>query len=264
MRFAVDHDLHIHSTLSLCSGDPRQNAETILAYGKENGFRTLCLTDHAWDPAVPGASRWYAAQPLSRSKSVLPLPQSEGVRFLFGCETDMDKNGVIGVSPKTVEELDFLIVPTTHLHMPGFTVVGNEDAAARAELWISRFEALLDAPLPFRKVGAAHLTCHTIYGDRTPEVIGLLPKEEMHRLFEKAAGRGIGIELNFPARDAAKSDAQVMLLPYRIAKEEGCRFYLGSDAHHPEVLERARANFEEIVDLLDLREDDKIPFLHEN
>ena len=263
MRFSVDHDLHIHSLLSLCSDDPGQTPEAILEYGKQNGFRTLCLTDHMWDPAVPGASGWYEAQPFGRAKSVLPLPQSKGTRFLFGCETDMDRNCVIGVSPETVKELDFVIVPTTHLHMRGFTLNGDEDAKTRANLWISRFDALLDADLPFEKVGIAHLTCHLIYPGHAPEVLRLIPRDEMHRLFEKAARRGIGIELNFPARADVQSGGEIMLLPYRIAKEEGCRFYLGSDAHHPADLAAAKANFEEIVEFLDLREDDKIGLLRE-
>ena len=261
MRFVADHDLHIHSSLSLCSGDPEQNPAALLAYGEQFGLRTLCLTDHMWDPAVPGAMRWYASQPYERCKSALPLPQSDKVRFLFGCETDMDRNHVIGVSRATAEELDFIVIPTTHQHMPGFKLDGREDARERAALWVERFDALLDADLPFEKAGVAHLTCRTIYEERTHEVIALIPLEEMHRLFEKAARRGIGIELNFPAENAAKSEAQIMLLPYRIAKEEGCKFYLGSDAHHPAKLAAAKKNFEEIIDLLDLSEDDKIPFL---
>ena len=261
MRFTADHDLHIHSYLSLCSSDPAQDPAAILEYGKKNGFHTLCLTDHTWDPAVPGASDWYRAQPCARSKSVLPLPQIDGIRFLFGCETDMDANCVIGVSPETVKTLDFIIVPTTHLHMNGFTVKGNESAEERAKLWIGRFDALLDADLPFEKTGVAHLTCHTVYGKRTPEVFARIPGGEYHRLFEKAAKRGIGIELNFPARGMDKTAAEIMLRPYRIAKEKGCKFYLGSDAHHPDALSAAKENFEAIIDLLDLREDDKIPFL---
>ena len=47
----------------------------------------------------------------------------------------------------------------------------------------------------------------------------------------------------------------------RIAREEGCRFYLGSDAHTPAELAKAKANFEAIIDLLGLTEDDKIPLL---
>ncbi|MBQ7474911.1 MAG: hypothetical protein IJS78_03210 [Clostridia bacterium] len=263
MRFAADHDLHIHSGLSLCSGDPEQNPSGIFRYGLENGFHTLCLTDHMWDPAVPGASDFgfYESQPYERTRSVLPLPQSDTLRFLFGCETDMDRGCVIGVSPAVAAELDFIIVPTTHLHMNGFTLEGGEGADERAKLWISRFDALLDAPLPFEKVGVAHLTCSLIFGRRTPEVLEKIPLDEYHRLFAKARERGIGVELNFPAPGTDAPDARIMLLPYRIAKEEGCKFYLGSDAHHPEELRRAKANFEAITDLLGLTEDDKIPLL---
>lgn len=49
MKFKVDHDLHIHSHLSSCSRDPEQTPERILQYAKENGFKTVCLTDHYWD-----------------------------------------------------------------------------------------------------------------------------------------------------------------------------------------------------------------------
>ena len=33
---ALDHDLHIHSQLSLCSSDPAQTPARILQYAKEN------------------------------------------------------------------------------------------------------------------------------------------------------------------------------------------------------------------------------------
>ena len=147
--------------------------------------------------------------------------------------------------------------------MDGFTLDGREGADERAALWSSRFDALLDADLPFYKVGVAHLTCSLIWRNRYLEVLERIPEEEYHRLFEKAAKRGIGIELNFPAQHMDAECARLTLLPYRIAKEEGCRFYLGSDAHHPAGLAAAKANFETIVDLLDLTEDDKIPFLTE-
>lgn len=261
MRFVIDHDLHIHSRLSLCSNDPGQTADAILAYGVKNGLKTLCLTDHMWDPAVPGASGWYASQPYERTCEALPLPQADGVRFLFGCETDQKMDNVIGVSPAVMEKLDFIIIPTTHMHMGGFTVRGDEDAAERAKLWCSRLDAVLDMDLPFHKIGIAHLTCSLIYTGHYLEVLTAIPDAEYHRLFAKAAEKGAGIELNFPSLSLTDEDRGIVLKPYRIAKEEGCRFYLGSDAHHPAGLDAAIANFENIVALLDLTEDDKIPFL---
>ncbi|MBO4326278.1 MAG: PHP domain-containing protein [Clostridia bacterium] len=263
MRFIADHDLHIHSCLSLCAPDPAQSPEAILKYGEDNGFKTLCLTDHMWDAAVPGACEWYAKQPYERSKSVLPLPQSDKVRFLFGCETEMDKNFTIGLSPETAKELDFIIVPTTHMHRDGFTVEGNEGAEERAKLWVKRFEAVLDSSLPFEKTGLAHMTCCLIWHKGNYlEVLKRIPLSEYHRLFERAAKAGLGIELNFPAYGMSAATAEIELVPYRIAKEEGCKFYLGGDAHVPAALASRKLCFEAMIDVLGLTEDDKIPFLH--
>ena len=35
MRFKIDHDLHIHTKLSFCSGKPEQTTENIYKYGEE-------------------------------------------------------------------------------------------------------------------------------------------------------------------------------------------------------------------------------------
>ena len=160
----VDNDLHIHSQLSRCSRDPEQTAEAILQYAKENGLKTICLTDHFWDAAVEGASDWYAHQNYAHITKALPLPQAEGVRFLFGCETDMDKHLTVGISPEKLELFDFVIISTTHLHMKSLTSFPEEieTPAARAKLWIKRLDGLLSKDLPFHKIGIAHLACTLI------------------------------------------------------------------------------------------------------
>lgn len=257
MRYIADHDLHIHTKLSLCSGDPAQNKDSILEYGIENGFTTLCLTDHMWDDAVPGASGWYKQQSYEHIKESLPLPKSDKVRYLFGCETDLDRYMTVGVSPALMEKLDFIIIPTTHLHMGGFTCDGGEGVSERARLWCTRFEGVLDMELPFHKIGIAHLTCSLMYSGHHIEVLNAIPTDEYRRLFAKAAKKGVGIELNFPSLDLNDESREPTLLPYRIAKEEGCKFYFGSDAHHPAELKTAKKNFENIIDLLELTEDDK-------
>ncbi len=259
MRYTVDHDLHIHSHLSLCSNDARQSTEAILRYGEASGFQTLCLTDHMWDSAVPGVEGmdFYQRQPYEHIAEALPLPASDKVRFLFGCETDLDRHLTLGISQALMDRLDFVIIPTTHLHMNGFTCAGDEGVAERAALWCRRFEAVLDMELPFHKIGIAHLTCGLMHPGHHIEVLNAIPVEEYHRLFAKAAAVGVGIELNFDSFGFDGAELETMLLPYRIAKETGCRFYFGSDAHHPAELASAKANFEHIVDLLALTEDEK-------
>ncbi len=257
MRFKIDHDLHIHSYLSSCSHDPNQTAERILRYGEENGLNTVCITDHHWDARIEGMSDWYKKQ--GDIFSVLPLPQSDKCRFLFGCETDMDKHFRIGLSQEEMEKYDFFIVPTTHLHMKNFTFDEcHDNVADKTVLYIKRFEAFLNADLPFHKVGLAHITCSLIHREEGGylKVLDGVSDSKFEDLFRGCAERGCGVELNFAIPEDEKA-LETVLRPYKIAKAMGCKFYLGSDAHHVTELERAKARFEKTIDLLDLKETDK-------
>lgn len=66
---------------------------------------------------------------------------------------------------------------------------------------------------------------------------------------------GVGIELN--AGDMRIVDEETVLRIYKTAKKCGCKFYLGSDAHHPKNFDNAKQIFERAVTLLELSEDDK-------
>ena len=80
----------------------------------------------------------------------------------------------------------------------------------------------------------------------------------MERLFYKAASLGVGIELNSDDMRFADEEADTVLRSYRIAKACGCKFYCGSDAHHPAALDNAKALLKRGVELLDLQESDKM------
>ena len=263
MKFVIDHDYHIHSKLSLCSDDPGQTTARILSYGVENGLRRLCLTDHYWDENVSGMEEFffYRDQNTEWVRRALPLPQSEKCEFLYGCETDMSADLRIGLSPERYDEFDFIIVPTTHMHLNPYTYpLDREDKLLRAKDYVLRFEALLRSDLPFYKTGLAHLTCCLIKKENREylKILDMIPDEDFAALFAESARLGLGIELNFgydEATDPAIRDT--ILRPYFIAKEQGCRFYLGSDAHHPANLDGALKRFHAMVDALDLTEDQK-------
>ena len=126
MIYRIDHDLHIHSGLSLCSGDAAQTPQAILQYAHKYGLKTVCITDHYRDDTVPGASNWYQKQNFDHIAASRPLPQDGQTRFLFGCETDMKKDMVIGIPNERFREFDFVIIPTTHLHMRNFTIAEED------------------------------------------------------------------------------------------------------------------------------------------
>lgn len=258
----VDHDLHIHSYLSPCAGEKRytQTLDKILRYAEESAFNTICVTDHFWDETIPGSRGMYEEQTYAHISSALPLPQSENVRFLFGCEAEMDRYNTIALAPEHYDRFDFIIIPTNHLHMSGFTCRGDEDVPERAKLWCDRLDFVLEQNLPFHKIGIPHLTDTGIMaGKGYLDVLRYISDEDYIRLFRKAADRGVGIELNFIWLDMPEEEMEIHLRPYRIAKEEGCLFYLGSDAHSPEKFDWMKKNFEKIVDRLGLDESHKFP-----
>lgn len=261
MRYVVDHDFHIHSQLSECSSHPEQTTANILKYAKDNGLKKICLTDHFWDEIVGNPSPWYAPQNYAHICKALPLPQDDEVEFLFGCECDFDKDFRIGVSRERLDKFSFIVIPTTHLHMPGFTIEDRKySMEERAVLWVERFEKLLEKDLPWHKIGIAHLACPLLAWSTKEDYIKalrLISSEDMYRLFKRAAELKVGIELNAFDFNFADSETDDVLRMFRIAKECGCKFYLGSDSHNPNGFNEAPALFERAIDLLQLTEDDK-------
>lgn len=265
MRYQIDHDFHIHSNLSLCCGDPLADPEHILRLYEQAGFRKICLTNHCWDEDIYLGPGRYQTHTFTHICKALPLPQSSTTTFCFGAETDMDKFLTVGMLPDKIEKLDFLVVATTHMHLSGFAVEKDlQTSEARSVLWASRLAALLDKNLPWRKVGIAHLTDgHIDPGGDFLHTLSLVPDDTMYTLFKKAAALGCGIELNFDPAGYEGSKLDQLLRPYRIAKEAGCKFYLGSDFHglknygaEPPMF----AYFERMLNALDLSEDDKFDF----
>lgn len=258
MRFVADHDFHIHSTVSRCCHDENQTPAAILDYAKENGFRKICLTNHFWDEKVKSEAEWIEEHNFACVSSVLPLPEDENVEFLFGCETDMDFNNVLGVSDERLDDFDFIIVATTHLHLDGNTVRTKISTPEEAAFhWIDKIENLLVKDLPFHKIGIAHLTTGHILKNQTAETLSLIPDSTMYSVFNECARRGAGIELNVKTINMTNEQKEIFLRPYFIAKECGCRFYLGSDSHKASALACAKENFEDVITLLNLIEEHK-------
>lgn len=260
MEFIYDHDMHIHSRLSPCSGDENQTCRRILDYALENGLSTVAVTDHFWDSAVPGASDWYKPLNIEHLSKSLPLPRDEKVRFLFGCETDMDMNGNIGLTKDHFDVFDFVIVSTTHFHMQGFTVPAGMTQRERKERYVRRFYQLLDADIPFNKTGIAHLTCNLIDPSSQKahiDTVDMVSDNEFYSVFRGVAEKGLGVELNIYVNWYNENELSRVLRPYLIAKECGCKFYLGSDSHHNADIMRAPNKLKSTLAVFPLEEKDK-------
>ncbi len=266
MKFQIDHDFHIHSYLSPCSGDPTQTKEKILKYAEKNGLKDICITDHLWADDAGPSGDMYASFNLNCAhvSQILPLPRSEKVNFHFGCEVDMDKHGNVGITKESAEKFDFIIIPTTHLHMVGFTLdPADTSTERRAIKYLEKLHTLMDKDLPFHKIGIAHLTCPLLNNaswEAHLATLDLISDNEFGDAFEKIAKKGAGFELNYTPSSYTSEDIERVLRPYKIAKEVGCKFYLGSDAHQEPGLDGFMARANDMVNLLALEEKDKFRF----
>ena len=266
MKYTVDHDYHIHSYLSPCGGDPNQTVERILQYARENGMKQVCIADHFWDENVPntapvetGSRAWFEGQNFEKISRILPFPDGSDIEVLFGCEVDMDQYLTLGLSKERMDEFDFIIIAATHMHMVDFSIRAGATLEERAAAWVARHEAILDMDLPFGRVGIAHMVTALIALDPPKSelsVLDMIPDAVYRRIFEKAARLGVGIEINFaPYEDP--TDLARQLRPYRIARECGCKFYLGGDAHRPDELDKSGDSLRRMVELFEVEESDK-------
>lgn len=236
----VNHDIHVHTRLSSCCHDECMTAQAILDHAVSHNYDTICITDHCWDAAAPGASGWYAPQTIKHVFSAGPLPKADGVRVCMGVETEYCGGTKLGLSRAAFDRFDFVVIPPNHFHMENFVRPAEiTTPEAIAELFLTRLEQLQQLDLPWRKIGIAHFSCGLLNRSGTvTEVFRHMPEERLDKIFRVFAERGTGIELSacsFP--NEAPEDFAEIMRPYHIAREAGCKFYFSSDAHAVENLE---------------------------
>lgn len=274
--FKIDHDLHNHSGLSLCSADPKFSAQHILDHAVEAGYKMIALTNHTWDALIPGATPYYQQQGLDHIKKALPLPSHEGIKFLFGCETEYCGGDKLALHPSHYDDYDIIIVPTNHFSGQIGLVCAEELDTTNDWMYlqIERLEELLKIDLPYERVGIAHLQWFEADKEHIPSI--LAHEKRYYNVFKEYANRGAGIELNastFKYTDPNEKEAYEALNPrkkysqcvsydkmlwlFSIAKDAGCKFYVGSDSHTSERLDWPKKYLPRIIKDLGLTENDK-------
>lgn len=257
MNFPVDHDLHCHTCLSKCCHDPEQTVENILRHAKKCGYTVQCITDHLWDSSVPGPNAFYAPQNIEYVKQNLPMPADDQVRMVFGCETEFCGGTRLALDSSNYGQFDFIIIPPNHFHMTRPPEYDTEEKIAN--LFVERLEEISKLPLPWRKVGIAHMTCSLIFREGDEYLVYRLVDEKRFRaVMRKFSRLGAGIEINLSGfAPGWREHEQDILRLYRLAREEGCKFYLGSDAHNLASLDRVPDYAPEVIGLLGLEKSDQ-------
>ena len=259
----INHDFHIHTTLSLCANETA-TVENYLAKAKKLGLKKLGFSNHFWDSAISGASDWYQQQDYEhvvRLKSELDRVIGEDVKTYFGCETEYDPvHHGVALTEETAEKFDFILVPNSHTHamMPKDFY---QPYQKHVDFMVQAYNEILDSNVSKYITAIAHpfeaVACPY---DRTI-LIDMISDDCFKRMFTKSAKKDVAYEINVASMkkmtDVQIADSSQMRM-FKLAKECGCKFIFGSDAHNAEA-HRSYVHYVNLVaDLLKLREDDVV------
>lgn len=304
------HDVHTHNYLSSCCSDNQATAAAFVTAAKEYGLKLLGFSNHTWDESVPlpAPSSFYKRQSMAFQRQIrTEIPADLGdLKVLIGAETEYcGMYDVLGMGKEAALELDFLLIPHTHVHMRNFVMPATADvtrgrsklaevlagiegitperAAAMAkscpekelepfmgektvdyikfvsDFMVESFRKLMNNEVlksysdlipvsvahPFQPVGS--------YSKR-PMMMNLIADNTYGELFEMAAKCGIGLEINGSVEEPE------CYRMFGIAKECGCKFTLGSDAHFAGEMDRVFRN-EKMTDALGITEEHMMDFV---
>lgn len=234
----INEDLHIHTNLSLCAKADATVARYLEA-ARGTQLKTLGFSNHLWDSAVSGASKWYSTQNVEHllwlKKELPERMESDGIKLLFGCETEFTYEGKLCLAEEHFDLFDYILVPHSHTHMS--CVMPREyaeDHKRHAKFLMDSFLAVVAHPLAERFTAIAHPfvpgTKYEIYN----EVQSLIPDSYLYEAFSAAREKEIAIEMNgstliYQPEEEIPTCEYVRI--YSIAKECGCKFTYGSDSH---------------------------------
>ena len=258
----LEHDFHVHTHLSSCAKDSA-TIEHYVTKARELGIKKLGLADHMWDSAVSGAPKWYVPQNfehISAIREEIAATEHEGIEFLVGCECEYDRvHEGVAISEAVAEQLDFLIVPNSHTHitMPKDLY---EPHRAHAEYMLKAFYDIINSPVAKYVTAIPHPFMAVCCPYPHAQAIAEITDDEFKRCFDAAANKGIAMEINpnhFRHPLPAIYESQIMRM-YRIIRESGCKFTLGTDSHSDTGHDQYRQAYV-AIGLLGLKEDDFHP-----
>lgn len=250
----IKADMHVHTFLSSCA---KRDAlpENYLALCPGENIDTICFTDHFWDEKVDGASSWYKPQNLEHVRTLRSrIPAGfDGIRVLFGAETEFigsrmckKEGGIAGLAEETAENFDFVLIPPNHFHMKGYTIPAAVTDPHEIRLWfIDNFieAAKKDFPIP---AGIAHPFDPMGFDEAAAlTALQLITDDDLRRCFDIAAEHKKSIELNHCIFNDRYYDQYIRI--FTTARECGCTFHAGSDAHTPSSF----ANHSKIAEFAD-------------
>jgi len=260
----LDHDLHVHTYLSACCSDrEHQRPAEILVLAEEMGVKTIGFADHVWQNPNLAPSNWYRPQDASQIDKIRSdlSAISTNIRVFVGCEADTIAPGKFSITPDFAQQLDFVLLACSHFHMKDFveqpvSIAPRDIAKHMLKFFISGVSSGFATSIPHPMIPCGYMQ----YFDKAVKTISDV---ELLDVFALAESNGVGIEVTtafIPSAVAPEFSIETSIRMLSLAKQAGCMFTLGSDAHEPSAQKRL-PELNSLIEPAGICEDDILPLL---
>jgi histidinol phosphatase-like PHP family hydrolase len=260
----LDHDLHIHTSLSACCSDKqKQTPKNIIALAEEMKVHTIGFSDHVWQNPNYPPNEWYKPQDESQISKLRKALRSieTPTRVLVGCEADTVKPGIFSITPQFAETLDFVILSCNHFHIDNLVEQPESDSPKDLAKHILKFfrsgassEFATAIVHPLMTLGYMHAF------DKT---IDYISDAELLDTFGVAYDNNVAIEITtgfLPNFSRFNFSIETPIRFLSLAKQAGCKFTLATDAHEP-AAQRLLPELSAITNAIGLTENNILPML---
>ena len=218
----LDIDLHTHTHHSPCGQAEMLPAEIVRTAARK-GITRLAITDHFYEFTDRGIFDDIRESVETVRRSIPNVPE-----VFFGCEAEVMAPGRTAGSQELADGLDFVMAGTTHFQNTGVTDLPPGDDESHAFHFLRVFEYAVG--LPWVDV-IAH-PFFVVPSVCSVEILDHLRDSDLLPAIEKAKENDVAMEIS--RRALWPGQTPFSLNFYKLCKQVGLKFTIGSDAHRLE------------------------------
>ena len=230
-------DFHLHTGAVSCCAKEDATVQNYIDTSAKEGVTAIGIADHLWDKKV-APTKFYPINGFEELLNVVPtIPKdTKGIKVFLGCETDMNVYGEIGIHPESASLLDYVLVAMSHYRPFDNVFLGMDanDPKFMRKFAIDRFMRACNAEYSV-PVGIPHP--FVPHGVKCPErLMQEISDNDYLDCFKEARRKGVFLEVHCSCLDNDWENYKdgypvEMIRMMMLARECGCRFTYGSDAH---------------------------------
>ncbi len=207
--------MHTHTFHSACSSVDMSPA-AIIREAETQGIEYVGITDHihkGTDPSFLGLLR----------ADINSIETS--CKVYLGCEADLPAVGESLVSPYVLANTDFIMVAANHFHHPAVVKPASASREDVARLFLDMFTYAVSLEY-------VDVIAHPLYvmpGSYNPLAPSLLTEKDLAPAIELAVKNQVAMEIS--RRALMPEQRPFLVWFYKLCKEAGVKFSIGSDGH---------------------------------